>query len=146
MTPLKTILLAKYKRRIKERLGVPSLHWSLQNLKQNKFNPSIILDIGAFEGHWTMNVLEVFPDAKILMIEAQKNKESLLKNIVQNNKNVEYAIALVSGSDGVQILFRESEAASHIIKSNEAEHPRKVLYSQTVDTLLEKEIFHILTS
>ncbi len=116
---LKKILPAKYKRRIKQELGVPSLHWSLENLKRKNFNPSVILDIGAYKGYWTRSVLEVFPDAKILMLEAQENKESFLKDIAKKNKNVEYIITLVSSKDQEEVLFRQEEAASHVIRLKE---------------------------
>ena len=47
---IKKILPFKYKRAVKEKLGVPSLHWSLQNLKKINFNFSTVLDFGAYEG------------------------------------------------------------------------------------------------
>lgn len=72
---IKKLFPFKFKRNIKEHLGVPSLHWSLQNLKRKNFDPAVILDIGAYEGLWALDVLEVFPSAIILMLEAQKNQE-----------------------------------------------------------------------
>ncbi len=140
-TLLKKILSPKYKRRIKEELGVPSLHWSLENLKRKNFIPSVILDIGAYKGNWTTDVLEVFPDAKILMIEAQEDKESFLKDITQKNKNVEYVMSLVSARDQEEVLFSENKAASHVIKLKETKVPHRLLYSKTVDTLLKEKNF-----
>ena len=70
---LKKILTNKFKRSIKERLGVPSMHWSLQNIKKLGFDPKFAVDIGAYEGFWTRDFLEVFPNAQVLMIEAQKS-------------------------------------------------------------------------
>ena len=78
---IKKILPFKYKRAVKEKLGVPSLYWSLQNLKKINFNPSTLLDIGAYEGYWTLDLLEVFPSAKVLMVEAQKISLPFLKKL-----------------------------------------------------------------
>ncbi|MEJ7681217.1 MAG: hypothetical protein WKG06_25900 [Segetibacter sp.] len=122
------------------------MHWSLENLKRKNFNPSVILDIGAYKGNWATDVLEVFPDAKILMIEAQENKESFLKDLAKKNKNVEYVISLVSARDQEEVLFSQNEAASHVVKLKETQHPHRLLYSKTVDTLLKEKTFHILSS
>lgn len=105
----------KFKRKIKEHLGVPSLHWSLQNLKKKNFNPAVILDVGAYQGLWTLDILEVFPSAKVLLIEAQHNKAPYLEAIKQKYPNVNYAIELLSSTDGADILFEENETASHVV-------------------------------
>ena len=111
---LKSILPFKYKRKVKEKLGVPSLHWSLQNLKKKGFNPTTAADIGAFEGEWTINFLEVFPTAKILMVEPQLKKETILKNLCSQFPNVSYTSALLSSSSNKKVIFYENETASHI--------------------------------
>ncbi|MEQ1554978.1 MAG: hypothetical protein ABL929_12405, partial [Ferruginibacter sp.] len=72
---IKSIFPFSFKRSVKEHLGVPSLHWSLQNLKKKGFNPTQVVDIGAYEGGWTKDFLEVYPQSNILMIEAQPQKE-----------------------------------------------------------------------
>ena len=40
-----------------------------------------VLDIGAFEGIWTQNFKNIYPDADVLMIEANEEKEEILKKI-----------------------------------------------------------------
>jgi len=138
---IKKILPFKYKRSIKEKLGVPSLHWSLQNLKRKNVEPAVIIDVGAYEGLWTLDVLEVFPFAKIMMVEAQKTKEPFLKAIKEKQQNVEYAISLLS-SDNVSIkTFAENETASHIVNNEESGGIYKKIQTQTLDTLLESKQF-----
>jgi FkbM family methyltransferase len=127
----------KYKRSVKEKLGVPSLHWSLQNLKRKNFYPAVVLDIGAYEGFWTLDLLEVFPKAKVLMVEAQINKESFLKAVKQKNNNVDYAISLLSSADGETKLFLKNETASHVISTAVAGEQYQQIKTQTLDVLLE---------
>ena len=141
MNIFKKIIPYRFKRRVKEHLGVPSFHWSLQNLKKKNFNPSFILDIGAYEGNWTKDVLEVFPTAKILMIEAQKNKEAFLAGIKKMHPNTDYAISLLSSQDGLKKIFRENETASQIIDIQETEHPHFTLKTQALDSLLQQQKF-----
>ena len=138
---IKKILPFKYKRAVKEKLGVPSLHWSLQNLKKINFNPSTVLDIGAYEGYWTLDLLEVFPSAKVLMVEAQKNKSPFLEKIKLQYPNTDYAISLLSSRDGDQKYFLEDETASHISAFPVTDNPGVILKTQTVDSLLKEKHF-----
>lgn len=141
MNLLKKIIPYKYKRKIKDDLGVPSLHWSLQNLKKLGFLPSAVIDIGAYEGHWTLDVLEVFPQAKILMVEAQNQKEAILQKLVKNYSNTDYAIALLSSELGSEKLFYECETASHVVKhASNGDIIHKIL-SETLDNLVEQKDF-----
>lgn len=138
MKLLKAVIPSKYKRQIKEMLGVPSLHWSLLNLKQNGFNPAVVIDIGAYEGQWTLDLLEVFSPLKILMVEAQKNKELLLLDIVKNKRNVKLEIALLSSRNERQMFFQENETASQIVTTPNPDFPSHVLLTATLDSLLQR--------
>ena len=141
MKLLKKILSEKYKRGIKEQLGVPSLHWSLSNLKLNGFNPSVVIDAGAYEGNWTLDLLEVYPSAKVLMVEAQQNKEPVLKLVADKNNNVDYAISLLSSHSGIVKRFEESETASHVVADDLQSNLSYTLSTQTLEELLLQKNF-----
>jgi hypothetical protein len=76
---IKQLFPYKFKRKIKDSLGVPSLHWPLLNLKACGFDPVFALDIGAYTGEWTEQFLEIFSGKMVLMIEAQESKNLCLK-------------------------------------------------------------------
>ena len=65
-----------------------------------------------------MDLLEVFPNAKVLMVEAQQKKETILKRVIAGNKNVDYVISLLSSQTGIEKMFSENETASQIIEDN----------------------------
>jgi FkbM family methyltransferase len=131
-----------FKRKVKEHLGVPSLHWSLQNLKKKGFNPKNVVDIGAYEGEWTKDFLEVYPNANILMIEAQQKKESILKLVKENNSNVDYTIELVSSDDNLEVNFFENETASHIdFNNNQDSRLSNILKTKSLETILSQKNF-----
>ncbi len=134
---LKKILSSKYKRSIKERLGVPSLHWNLQNLKKLGYNPGFVMDIGAYEGYWTRDFLEVFPSAQVLMVEAQKSKEKQIEQVCSVFPNVAYHIALLSGEDGKELYFQENETASHVTSSGDSHST--AIKSESVDAILQRK-------
>ena len=134
---LKKLLSSKYKRSIKERLGVPSLHWSLQNLKKLGYNPGFVMDIGAYEGCWTRDFLEVFPSAKVLMVEAQKSKEKKIERVCSVFPSASYHIASLSGEDGKELYFRENETASHVTSFRESHSI--AIKSESVDAILQRK-------
>jgi len=137
MNILKKIIPFRYKRKIKEQLGVPSLHRSLQNIKRLGFAPSFVVDIGAYEGHWTEDFLEVFPGTKILMLEAQTSKEEKLKKIGDRFKNVHHYIALLSAEDGKEFAFFENETASHV--TTDMMVASKKIKGESLDGILERK-------
>jgi len=141
MNIIKKLLPFKYKRSVKENLGVPSLHWSLQNLKKKKFNPRSVLDIGAYEGYWTLDLLEVFPAAQVLMVEAQENKKPFLDKVKHNYPGTDYSVTLLSSVDGEEKYFCENETASSITLSPAAGLSTKTLRTRTLDSLLQEKQF-----
>lgn len=130
----KSIFPYTLKLKVKNHLGVPSLSWSLNNLKKIGYKPKNVLDIGAYEGHWSRDFLCVFPDANILMLEAQESKRDILEKLANKHENVNVVIALLSDEDGRSLNFIESETASHISHVNSSNS--KIKYSRKVDSLL----------
>jgi FkbM family methyltransferase len=61
-----------------------------------------VLDIGAHEGNWSRLFQHYFPDANILMIEANKDKEEKLKELGN------YKIALLGHTDGKEVDYYKS--------------------------------------
>ena len=65
-------LVPEYKKwELKRKYLIPSMEWSMVNLKKNGFSPSTIIDIGAYEGQWTPTTEKIFPQARVLVVEAQ---------------------------------------------------------------------------
>jgi FkbM family methyltransferase len=48
---------------------------NLQILKEKGYYPNKIFDIGAHHGHWTRNMLNIYPDSKYYLYEAINYKE-----------------------------------------------------------------------
>ena len=81
----------------------------LKNLKLEKnFDPNKILDIGAWNGFWTKNVKEIWPDAHYTCIEAGPKHEKRLKEITSD-----YHIAVLGDSNrDVKMYLREIDKGS----------------------------------
>jgi hypothetical protein len=67
--------------------------------KNININFKSVLDIGAYEGQWSRLFTSIYPDANILMIEANKEKEKILKEIGN------YRIALLGEKDNETVDY-----------------------------------------
>ena len=136
---LKKIIPDSIKRKIKNKLGVPDTLDSFKRLKVLGFNPKSIIDIGAYEGYWTEEMIQLFPEANFFMAEAQSSKEIYLKKITSKHPGkVGYTISLLGAKDGEKIIFNEYETASSVLaehfETNAAQSEKTI---QTLDSLLE---------
>jgi len=75
-------------------------------LKNRGVNFTKVLDIGAYEGQWTYNFKKLFPDADVLMIEANEDKQVYLRGIGP------YKIALLSDSEKEVDYFKSQTSIS----------------------------------
>lgn len=81
----------------------------LKKLKVEKdFAPARILDIGAWNGFWTKNVKQIWPDAHYTCVEAGPKHEKKLKEITSD-----YHIAVLGDSNrNVKMYLREIDKGS----------------------------------
>jgi FkbM family methyltransferase len=107
----------RYKQKLKQRLGVPDQESSFIRLKGMGFSPEYILDIGAYEGHWSISMKDIFPEAKIMMIEGQRSKEKVLDKVRQAIPGSALKIALL-GSEKKTVNFNIYETASSVLKEH----------------------------
>lgn len=69
---------------------------------------STVVDIGASDGRWTADLLNIYPNVKGLLIEANPFHEDSLKKFTQKNKNTIYELCAAGDYNGV-IFFDNSD-------------------------------------
>lgn len=112
---LKGLFPERLKNYIKTKSGAPDQRDSLLRLKNLGFVPSVLLDIGAYEGNWCKFVKEIFPEASVLMMEGQASKLPILEQISSKYRNVSYKIALL-GAESKEVEFNIYDTASSVLK------------------------------
>ncbi len=118
----------------------PSVQASLSTLKNQGFSPSNCIDIGAYKGEWTDIFKSIFPNAKILMVEAQNGKKEELEQVMQKYKgSVILESQLLSARPNEKVVFYEMESGSSVLPEL-TNHPRSSieLNTQTLDNLTQK--------
>ena len=109
---------------------------------EKNFNPSKILDIGAWNGFWTKNVKEIWPDAHYTCIEAGPKHEKKLKNITpdyhiavlgDSNKEVKMYLREIDKGNRKKITYTKGSSIFNIFKDFELRQ------MQTLDELVGKD-------
>ncbi len=137
---IKSLIPESTIKKLKAKYHVPDMEWSLKNLYTNGFRPKYILDIGAYEGEWTLMCKEIFKDAKFLMIEAQSSKSPKLDRITSST--VDYKICLLGPQRNNSAKFYINETVSSALQETEKQNQEYVdIEMFTLDeVLVEKAI------
>jgi len=105
------LLPASLKEKARRRAGAITLKWRLKNLREAGFKPAKVIDAGAFHGEWTREVLEVFPEASVLMIEPQNSCQGTLRAMVEKDSRLSLCQALIGRTQGeARMACQESNA------------------------------------
>lgn len=128
------------RRRANRYYNMTTLKWTLQNLARIGKPLNQIIDVGAYEGEWTEEVLAVFPKAKSLMVEAQPAKEPILRAVAARHEGqIEFTLNLVGASPKEAVEFYEMETGSSVLHENcNADRKKVVRPMSTVDKLISE--------
>jgi FkbM family methyltransferase len=103
---------AAVKRELIERFDLPSMEWSLGNMRRLGFRPAGVVDIGAYRGEWTEMARAIFPEAAFLMIEAQESQREILERVkTRNGSAVNYRISLLGSESREGVDFHHYDMA-----------------------------------
>jgi FkbM family methyltransferase len=79
-------------------------------LQQSGFAPAEIIDVGAFVGRWSWHAKQIFPTARIFMVEAQARMSDKLDEVRHLwPADVDYAICLVGDREREAVDFFQME-------------------------------------
>lgn len=77
---------------------------ALKRCKNRGLEVNTVVDVGASNGKWTEECLQVLPNAHYLLVEAQVGHKEALDTFVARNRKAEYVLA-AAGSDDDTIYF-----------------------------------------
>ncbi len=114
---------------------------AMRGLRAAGYVPDAVVDVGAHSGEWTKLALPCFPNARFLMIEAQPEKESLLRQVQASAPaRIDYAIALLGAESRASAEFFLADLGSSLYVENTAVVARRVdLPMLTLDEVLARE-------
>lgn len=89
-----------------------------ERLRENGLIPDAIVDIGANRGDWSRMVRPIFPEAAILMVEAQAALEPELALAASELDRTDHRIALLGPVGGEERVFYEMGTGSSLLPEN----------------------------
>lgn len=105
----------------------------LRRLANRNINISTVIDVGASNGCWSKEVMNVYPAAKYLLIEANPIHQPALENFVASRDNVEFVIS-AAGNRAGSIYFDDRDPFGGTASLAPVEGINKALPCTTVDT------------
>ena len=87
----------------------------LQNLRANGFTPNLALDIGAYQGEWTILCKQIWPACSVLMLEAAPARMPKLHQLASSLGGAKAQQALLGASARPSVPFYEQESASSVL-------------------------------
>lgn len=124
--------------RLVRHYSIPDCDWSLRNARDNGFMPELIIDVGAYEGEWARMVHRIFPSARILAVEPQREKKEILQALSLSAARIDYDMALLGAEDNCEVTFHLNETVSSVLSEVVSEAPdREKRSTVTLDTLVE---------
>lgn len=114
----------------------PNMRRALIAAKERGFAPKVVLDIGAFEGGWTRMAKSIWPDASIIMVEANEEKRAKLETAA-SDANARLKFALLGAEDGKMVDFYVMGSGSSVFEEESRFERKKVQKTVlSLDTLL----------
>lgn len=105
-----------------------------RRLAQRGFAPDHVIDVGAYVGDWTRMIKRVFPQASVLMCEAQPEKAPRLEALCSEWPDVSLVSALMGARSGEELVFAEMETGSSIFPENSnVARTTRTLTTRTLD-------------
>jgi FkbM family methyltransferase len=118
-------------------IGVISLGAGLSVLKENGFVPSVVVDIGANRGNWTLEVARVFPSSTFILIDADPANAADLMAVCQSVPRSTFHSTLLGGDTRGDIPFFQMGTGSSVMPElTSADRKEIKLAMTTLDALI----------
>ena len=111
-------------------------------LKNKKFIPKNIVDVGCGYGEWTKLLLNHFPLSNYYLFDANQNNEKYLKKLTKYKKNLRYKICLLADEINNYKFYNMGTGSS--IFEEKTNHPRIV--KNMISTTLKDELDNDLST
>lgn len=112
------------KDRVKRRLAVPDMEWSMGNLARLGFRPRCSLDLGAYKGEWTDLCLKIFPTTRVLMIEVQPHLIVALRDkAARSHGSIEVCEALLGAREAPDVTYYLADTGTSALREAQPSVP-----------------------
>jgi FkbM family methyltransferase len=106
--------------------GFPSIEGTLRCMKARGFDPRLGVDIGAYDGYWTLFFRQEFPACRMMMCEGQESKAERLQQVKdQSGGMIDFRVAVLGAKHGAPVRWVEMDTGSSALEEH-SDYPREV--------------------
>jgi len=87
----------------------------LRRLVDRGWRPRQIVDVGAFKGTWTVECLQVCPDARYLLIDPLPSNRAALLDLQSQHANVTAWFGAAGAKDGELVIHSHADQSSPLV-------------------------------
>jgi FkbM family methyltransferase len=116
-----------------------SVEVAIRSLQERGFQPRSIVDCGGFNGDWTRMVKGIFPDASVLIVEPQPDKEPFMKRLCADfSTSVKWINCLLGPEPRDEVVFHQIDGGGSSVLEEATSYPRTriSLRMRTLDEVL----------
>lgn len=119
---------------------------ALQRVRDLGFAPMGILDIGAYEGHFSRGVRPIFEQAHILMIDALAEKEPVLAAACLELGNSSYVIAMLGEreADATSFFVANTDVRADLVKTGSSKFKENSSFPMTERIIPQRTLASIV--
>src|ERR1700752_4638052 len=133
LAQLKSII----RHRVTRHYGVPEIPLALERLRNNKFAPAHIFDVGAYSGEFARLCRQVWPGARMTCFEVLPHRVRELRAWSTADGNAEIVECLLGAEARSAVPFHEMETASSVLEEHIPQPARVRSYPmRTIDDVV----------
>lgn len=116
--------------------NAPNQQLGLRALSTQGFSPKNVVDVGAYEGEWTLMVKKIWPSSSITMIEPNPEKSKKLQGLAKN-LDARLSQDLLGAVDGEVVEFNIMETGSSVFgERSDVPRTMRSLRVRTLDSVV----------
>jgi FkbM family methyltransferase len=121
---------------------------ALARLKDLGFAPTGILDVGAYEGHFSRGARQIFKEARILMLDALVEKGPILADVCRELGNADYVITLLGDrtTEAASFFVVNTDKHPGLVKTGSSKYQEDAGYPQEERTLQQRTLASVVAS
>ncbi len=123
---------------IKSEYGSFDMASAVQRICEHDIPIKCILDIGASNGRWSIDTMDVFPDASYLAIEPLHEQKCALERLKKRCDNFDYVLCVAGDTDNQVVMLNVSDDLDGSAVDGTGGEPRKVTV-KTIDAIISEK-------
>ena len=102
----------------------PDMARALKDAAGRGLRPDVIVDVGAFEGGWARLAKDIWPHARLIMVEGNEEKRPILAPVAEE-LGADLRFALLGAEEGEEVEFYVMESGSSVFQESSSYDRRK---------------------